>query len=283
MNDAVKVNWGNIHTIDGSLTDDGPLNDARISAEVSIIIVCYGQLEYTKLCIASLLKHTRGAYELIFVDGESMDGTADYLAGVETAALNRVKVVSGRGDIGYFAACDLAIAEASGRFIVLLNNDTIVTSGWLNQLIALVSSNAAIGGAGPMSNHASCHQRIDSVPYRLRRLGREDNGRDLAVQDWCLFASAITAFAAQWRQENLGKWFETDTLDLFCLLLKREVVDAIRPLGGIVSQCGRPSNLSLDQEQFGSRIRSTGFRLACCRDLFIHHFGSRIPISSGGK
>src|ERR1043166_5155135 len=49
---------------------------------VSIVIPCCGMLEYTQLCVASLLKHTRVPYELIFLDVGSLDGTAEYLAGL---------------------------------------------------------------------------------------------------------------------------------------------------------------------------------------------------------
>ena len=51
---------------------------------VSILVPCCGMLEYTKLLIPSILRHTRPPYELIFIDIGSLDGTAEYLAGVAT-------------------------------------------------------------------------------------------------------------------------------------------------------------------------------------------------------
>src|SRR2546428_521183 len=51
---------------------------------VSILIPCCGMLEYTKLLVPSILKNTRPPYELLFIDIGSLDGTADYLAGVAT-------------------------------------------------------------------------------------------------------------------------------------------------------------------------------------------------------
>ena len=50
---------------------------------VSIVVPCCGMLEYTKLCVPSILKHTRPPFELIFLDIGSLDGTAEYLAGLQ--------------------------------------------------------------------------------------------------------------------------------------------------------------------------------------------------------
>ena len=49
---------------------------------VSILVPCCGQLEYTRLCVPSVLRHSRPPFELIFLDIGSLDGTAEYLAGV---------------------------------------------------------------------------------------------------------------------------------------------------------------------------------------------------------
>jgi hypothetical protein len=44
---------------------------------VSILIPCCGGLEFTRLCVPSLLRHTRPPFELIFLDIGSLDGTAE--------------------------------------------------------------------------------------------------------------------------------------------------------------------------------------------------------------
>ena len=69
---------------------------------VSIIIPCCGMLDYTKLCVPSVLRHSREPYELIFLDIGSLDGTAEYLAGVRDAAPVRVEVVRTPADKDLF-------------------------------------------------------------------------------------------------------------------------------------------------------------------------------------
>ena len=120
---------------------------------VSILIPCCGMLEYTKLCVPSILKHSRSPFELIFIDIGSLDGTAEYLAGLQTVYPSlRVEVVRTPTDLGIKDACKDALARARGQYLVLLNNDTIVTNSWLNQLIGLANMSPAVGAVGPMSN-----------------------------------------------------------------------------------------------------------------------------------
>ncbi len=70
---------------------------------VSVVIPCCGQMEYTKLCVASLLRHTRKPFELVFLDIGSLDGTREFLAGVALAAAVRVESAR-RGHPGLFLA-----------------------------------------------------------------------------------------------------------------------------------------------------------------------------------
>ncbi len=103
----------------------------------SIIIPCWNQLEFTQLCIAALSAHTRPPWELIVVDNGSSDGTAAYLSGVRDVAAMPVTVISNSKNIGFPAAINQGLKAARGEYLVLLNNDAVVTDGWLSQLIAL--------------------------------------------------------------------------------------------------------------------------------------------------
>src|SRR5262245_14197135 len=123
----------------GTRTNGNGLAIASPAGLVSIIIPCCGQLEYTKLCVPSVLRYSRDPAELIFVDIGSLDGTAEYLAGVQAAARMRVEVVRTPTDLGISDACKEALSRARGEYVVLLNNDTVVTEGWLDKMIALAS------------------------------------------------------------------------------------------------------------------------------------------------
>jgi GT2 family glycosyltransferase len=245
-----------------------PLPDA--ARLVSVIVPCCGQLEYTRLCVPSLLRHSRRPYELIFVDIGSLDGTPDYLAGVADTAPVRVEIVRVPAESEFHDACTEGLTRARGEFVVWLNNDTIVTEGWLQQLVALASGHAQIGMVGPMSNYAPATQRVSPIPYRIGARKKEPPGSpsqpDRTLQD----LETVDRFARSWREEHKGQWFEAERLGGFCLLLKRAVLQKIRFLDDSAAQG------IFDADALSARVRQAGYHLVCCRDLFIHHFGSRL-------
>lgn len=247
----------------------------RPTAElVSIIVPCFGQYEYTRLCVPSVLRHSRQPFELIFIDVGSLDGTAEYLAGLKAASPQRIEVIRADADSGLGVAFELGLVHAKGRFVVLLSNDAIVTAGWLNQLTGLASLHSDIVAVGPMSNYGTPPQLVRETPYRLAlRLDSPNVPED-----------ALERFALEWRDQHKGKWFETDHLDTFCLLFKREILGRIGPLGGLPPSDGqRLGPGTLDGRSLGLVIRRAGAKMACCQDLFIHHFGSRQAILAGPK
>src|SRR5437879_5252456 len=139
---------------------------------VSIIIPCCGMLEYTKLCVPSVLRCTREPFELIFLDIGSLDGTAEYLAGLRDGLAGRMRVEVCRAavDLDIKDACREALELARGEYVCLLNNDTVVTPKWLDGLVALAQVSPTFGMVGPMSNCAAVPQLIETVPYRAGRL-----------------------------------------------------------------------------------------------------------------
>jgi GT2 family glycosyltransferase len=237
---------------------------------VSIVVPCCGQLEYTRLCIPSLLRHSRRPWELIVLDVGSHDGTSEYLDGVAAAASVRVEVVHCPSESGFPAACAEGLARARGEYLVWLNNDAIVMEGWLQQLVAMAGANEAIGMVGPMSNYAPAQQRVVPVPYRIRsrRSAATVGG---GTGDWRIVdLEALDRFASQWRDQNKGQWFAVDRLGGFCFLVKRSVLRMV----GLFDEGSEPG--VLDANALCGKVRQAGYHCVCCRDLFVHHFGSRV-------
>jgi len=242
----------------------------RQSNLVSIIVPCCGQLEYTKLCVPSLLRHSRKPYELIFIDVGSIDGTLEYLAGVAAATMVPVEVVSSPIDAELAEVVQEAVVRARGDYVVLLNNDTVLTESWIEQLVSVANLESAIGIVGPMSNYAPRLQLVDALPYRLgpKKSPRFDG--KMGGEGVLLDVSAVDQFAREWREKERGKAQEVDNLAGFCLLIKRELIDKI----GMALDS--PTDLGVfDTRRLILKSRQAGFKLACCRDLFIHHFGTR--------
>jgi len=268
-----------------NMAESNGSNVSVLSGLVSIVIPCCGQLEYTKLCVPSVLRHSRAPFEMIFLDIGSLDGTAEYLAGVAAGATKvRVEVVRARTDLEIGACSKEALDLAAGEYVVLLNNDTIVTDAWLGQMIELAKRSQAVGLVGPMSNYAAPPQLVEVVPYRLGgalrgALSAERGARErvvgaarsaLGAPRSATPTDALDKFAAEFRDKHRGNWVETERLGGFCLLIKRHVLDKIG------SGLDDWTDLSLfDTDILSVKARQAGFTLACCRDLFVHHFGTR--------
>ncbi len=257
----------------GQRSDLHPHEQSRTASAppglVSVLVPCCGQLEYTRLQVSSLVRHTHTPVELVFLDIGSLDGTSEYLAGVQAGAPIRVEVVRTLTDQGIATACQEALARTRGNYIVLLNNDTIVTHDWLGQMGALANLAPAIGLVGPMSNHAAPPQLVETVPYRIGAKKSAVPSGNGVVGEQLIDVSGLDRFAREWHEQHRGRWQEVERLGGFCLLIKRSVL-------ALLEVATPPSGLGVfDTDALCHKARQAGYTLACCRDLFIHHFGSR--------
>ncbi|MGD9053168.1 MAG: glycosyltransferase [Desulfobacterales bacterium] len=111
----------------------------------SIIIPVFNQVEYTKQCIEALYKNTpKGLFELIIVDNNSTDGTKNFLAHLE----EDVKIISNPENLGFAKACNQGASEASGAFLLFLNNDTVPLPDWLEEMADSANSDVKVGIVG---------------------------------------------------------------------------------------------------------------------------------------
>jgi GT2 family glycosyltransferase len=206
---------------------------------------------------------------LVFVDAGSFDGTAEFLAGVAAAAPVHVEVVSAAAETTLSQAYQEAATRARGDYLVLLTNDTLVTAGWLDHLVGLAQQLATIGMVGPMANYAPPAQAVEVVSYRIKKQKPARPLGELGDDGTLLGLEAVDDFAREWRERHRGQWSEVEHLGGFCLLVKREVLNA-------VDLFEEGSGLGFFQlDALSERARRAGFVLACCRDLYVHHFGSR--------
>lgn len=111
---------------------------------VSIIILSYNTFNVTFNCIKSVLEKTVHPFELFVVDNGSQDGTVDWLRDEKYLAL-----IANQQNLGYSKANNLAIRQARGEYMCLLNSDIIVrTRGWLKHMVDAAKSSTSIGTVG---------------------------------------------------------------------------------------------------------------------------------------
>jgi len=209
----------------------------------SVIVLTHNQLPYTRMCLDSIRLRTDEPYELIIVDNASTDGTVDYLR-----SLRGVRVIENRENRGFPAGVNQGFDVSSGDQVLLLNNDTVLTTGWLKKMLACLYAEADIGLVGPTTNNISGLQQISASYDDLMQLD---------------------GFAWDWGKEHSAERIETDRLVGFCLLIRREVIDRI---GNMDEQFGIGM---FEDDDYCRRAIAAGYRCVVAADAFVHHFGSR--------
>ncbi|MDX2033706.1 MAG: glycosyltransferase [Blastocatellia bacterium] len=216
-----------------------------VTPRASVIIVTYNNLALTKLCLESVLRNTEYPdYEVIVVDNRSADETPAYLKSL--AALHEnVSIILNTENYGFARANNQALARATGDYLVLLNNDTIVPSGWLSRLLHPLRD-PTVGIVGPMTNFVGNEAKLD-VDYATWREMEE-------------FTHQYT-----WSNDNLIA--EIHMLAMFCLAMRRDVYERIGPLD---EQFGIGM---FEDDDYSVRVRAAGLRVVCAAGAFLHHFG----------
>jgi|GEM_PF-1641380 len=211
---------------------------------VSIILVTYNQIEYTLKCIESIERFTTVNYELIIIDNASNDNTISAIKDKE-----KITIIQNKENLGFPNAVNIGIRAAAGKHILILNNDTVVTKGWLDRLIDVADSNEKIGIVGPISNIVSGVQIDKNAKYQ-------------SIEEMHKYAEKVS-------KENKGQVQQFPRVAFLCTLIKREVINKI---GGLDERFS-PGNF--EDDDFCLRAQLAGYKTVIAKDVFIHHYGSK--------
>lgn len=216
--------------------------------KVSVVVLCYNQLDYTKQCVDSILRETAYPnYELILVDNCSSDDTAVYLKEMAEKE-KRVKIVLNTTNRGFAGGNNDGIQVSDGEYIVLLNNDTVVTRGWMTGMVKRFLNSDKVGMVGAVTNSIGNEAQIP-VTYQ-----------DIAD---------MPAFAYDYTARHMGENFIHDgVLAMFCVMFSRKLTEEI----GLLDE-----NYGIgmfEDDDYSVATQNAGYDLILPEDVFIHHFGS---------
>jgi GT2 family glycosyltransferase/predicted SAM-dependent methyltransferase len=113
---------------------------------VSIILLHYTKDELVDACLASLLRYgARCSFEVIVVANGSPKENVDRLQ----VWRPNIRILRLEQNLSFSAANNIGARTARGKYLLLLNDDTTVTAGWLDEMVAHLESDPRIGIVGP--------------------------------------------------------------------------------------------------------------------------------------
>ncbi|MBN1816832.1 MAG: glycosyltransferase family 2 protein [Sedimentisphaerales bacterium] len=190
-----------------------------MSLDVSVIIVNWNTAQITCGCLASVYEQTRDvSFEVIVVDNASSDGSAERIQ----QQFPQVILIENTENRGFAAANNQGMAVAQGRYVLLLNPDTVVLDGAIQKAIAFAERHpeAAVVGCQVWENESKLQPTCFSFPSLgglfLRTIG----------------LSRMFPKSRLWAGEMLGWWDRTterevDVVSGMFMLVRSEAIQQV--------------------------------------------------------
>jgi len=226
--------------------------------DVSIIIVNWNTKQLLEECLASVIKQTKLAnYEVIVVDNASSDSSVEMLK----EKYEQVILIENKENRGFAAANNQGIALAKGRYILLLNSDTIVLDGATDKVVSFADNNkdAAVIGCRVLNPDGTLQPTCFMFPsllnmvlsstylykifYRSRFFGREQ-------MTW-------------WGRNDIR---EVDVVTGCFMLVRKEAIEEI----GVLDE---RLFMYAEDTAWCYRFRKAGWKAIFTPDAQIIHFG----------
>ena len=222
--------------------------DALHEPLVSVVVLTYNNLAFTEACLASIEAHSDyGNLEVIVVDNASTDGSREWLqtwAATPSPAGHQRRLQLNDENLGFSAGNNVGLRAARGEFLVLLNNDTYVTPGWVRGLCNHLRAEPRLGLLGPVTNNIGNEAKLD-ISY---------DGMDEMIHKAALHTRA-----------HPGHRLPLRTAAFFCVAMRREVYELV---GDMDEDFGIGF---FEDDDYCRRIEQRGLSIACAEDVFVHH------------
>lgn len=231
-------------------------NLPRTTPTLTVALVAYNAGARLSACLSSLPGACGDiSAEIILVDNASADQTAID----EAARIPGVTVIRNRDNLGFARASNQAMARAAGRYILLLNPDTLPPPGSLSALIAVLESRPEAFAVGPLLLYGDASPQF--CWSRFPGFWSELSGRDARFQS----PYPLTDFADPDKRAAMSP-FAADWIGGACLLLRKSAVAAIGPLDDGFFLYG-------EETEWCHRAKKAGGNVLVAPNVTVTHFG----------
>jgi glycosyltransferase involved in cell wall biosynthesis len=207
--------------------------EVETNPSLSIIMLCYNALEYTKKAIKSIQRYTRSPYELIVIDNNSSDGTGKWLKQQKKNGVVQ-KLKLNKYNAGVAGGRNQGIEMATGDFILFVDNDIKAGIGWDGEILRTFEEYNDVGIVGKQGNMVESYNPIHFSKHKK-------TPADVGV-------------------------FDVDVVPGYCFCFSREVLDRI---GNQATYLGKFWHEDLD---FCAKARLAGFRVKANTKINLVHY-----------
>ncbi|WP_273321786.1 glycosyltransferase family 2 protein [Vallitalea guaymasensis] len=223
---------------------DKSMANNKYKYDLTIYILAYNKLEYTKKCIESIIKYTPNYlnYELVILNNGSTDGTQEYFDSLKCKKeISFAKNIRSDKGIQYIF---------EGKYLLGVSNDVIVTENYLENLLKCIKSDPKIAMVVPTTPNISNQQTIPATYSTL---------------------DEMHTFARENNLSNSLRWEERTRLCNPLALYRTDILYSSKGIGGtdkyfVYSEFG--------DDALALRLRRAGYKMILAKDCYCYHFGS---------
>ena len=149
-----------------------------IQPDISFVVPLFNHLDSTQAMLASLQATLPAGllHEIILVDDASTDGTRQWLASLTVPNL---RMLLNAGNQGFARTANAGVAQASGQVLALLNNDLLLSPGWLEPMLAALNNPSLKAGVVGNVQTRVADGSLDHAGVQMAANGKLDH-----VQVW---------------------------------------------------------------------------------------------------
>jgi len=220
--------------------------------DLSILIVSWNTKEFLLRCIRAASKKEGGiSREIIVVDNGSQDGSVNEVK----QAFLFVQVIENERNLGFAKAVNQGLQKASGRYVLLLNPDTQVKNGAIEQLVSFMDgcSDAGVAGAQLLNGDGSKQTSIANFPSLATELLNK------SLLRW-LFSKKFPG-----KERNYSEPVEVDSVIGACMMVRRTALEQV----GLLDE---DYFLFLEETDWCYRMKRAGWKVYHVPQAEVYHF-----------
>jgi GT2 family glycosyltransferase len=223
---------------------------------LSIVIISYNARKLLRDCINSVKENVRDLdYEIIVVDNASGDGSAEMVE----SEYKKIRLIRNAENAGFSKANNQAIKIASGKYIALLNSDTLIKKTVMETLVNFMEMHAGVAAAGPT---------ILNFDGTLQSIGMGfPNVIDTVLHIMRIDRILHWIRSTKFRYKKPFAPFKVDCVSGCCILLRKQVIEKIGDLS-------EDFEFYFEETEWCYRAEKRGYETWCVPSVEIYHLGS---------